>query len=83
LLTPSLNLQILPKANPQILQKSPLKSIKSSKKYEINKEVRNNFMNKKLKTLEEEIKGIRKKRGISPEDFEMIIGVSLETVKKI
>ena len=83
MLTPSLNLQILPKANPQILQKSPLKSIKSSKKYEINKEVRNNFMNKKLKTLEEEIKGIRKKRGISPEDFEMIIGVSLETVKKM
>jgi len=83
LLTPSLNLQILPKANPQILQKSPLKSIKSSKKYEINKEARNNFMNKTLKTLEEEIKEIRKKRGISPEDFEMITGVSLETIKKM
>lgn len=83
MLTPSLNLQILPKANPQILQKSPLKSIKSSKKYEINKEARNNFMNKTLKTLEEEIKEIRKKRGISPEDFKSIIGVSLEAVKKM
>ena len=40
-------------------------------------------MNKTLKTLEEEIKEIRKKRGISPEDFKSIMGVSLETVKKM
>lgn len=40
-------------------------------------------MNKKSKTLEEKIKEIRKKRGISSEDFEMITGVSLETVKKM
>ena len=44
LLTPNLNLQILSKSNPQILQKSPLKSIKSNKKYEINREKIINFI---------------------------------------
>jgi hypothetical protein len=44
LLTPNLNLQILPKSNPQILQKSPLKGIKSNKKYEINREKIINFI---------------------------------------
>ena len=44
LLTPNLNLQILLKSNPQILQKSSLKSIKSNKKYEINREKIINFI---------------------------------------
>ncbi len=44
LLTYNLKLQIVPKSNPQILQKSPLKSIKSNKKYEINTEKIINFI---------------------------------------
>lgn len=40
-------------------------------------------MNQKSKTLEEKIREIRKKRGISPKEFEMITGVSLETIKKM
>ena len=44
MLTPNLNLQTLPKSNPQILQKSSLKSIKSDKKYEINREKIINFI---------------------------------------
>ena len=44
LLTPNLNLQILSKSNPQILQKSSLKSIKFNKKYEINREKIINFI---------------------------------------
>ena len=48
MLTPNLNLQILPKSNPQILQKSSLKSIKSNKKYEINREKIIHFIIHKL-----------------------------------
>ena len=44
LLTPNLNLQILSKTNPQILQKSSLKSVKSNKKYEVNREKIINFI---------------------------------------
>jgi hypothetical protein len=44
LLTPNLNLQILSKSNPQILQKSSLKSVKSNKKYEVNREKIINFI---------------------------------------
>ena len=44
LLTPNLNLQILSKSNPQILKKSSLKSVKSNKKYEVNREKIINFI---------------------------------------
>ena len=40
-------------------------------------------MNDQQKTLKAEIEEIRKKRSVSPEDFEMMTGITLETAKKL
>ncbi len=40
-------------------------------------------MNEPQKPLVEEVKEIRKKRGIHPKDFEMMTGIPLETAKKM